>query len=170
VVAPKTILGWDQSSSTSGWAILVLSPYQPVYLPHSSGVLKSVGTAESALRVDSLIATAVDLGRPVLAVLERHPAYGRAKTVAALARAQGALQQALGTRLIHGRALISATPTEWRKKVLQLPHNAPREQCKAAAVQYARQHRGLDYREDPSEALCLAYFGAGRSHLGYSYE
>lgn len=158
---PQTILAFDQASIISGFAIRVPDSSPPQYLPHSTGTIKGVGSPEAALKLDSIISKAIELGRPVQAVMEQHPPFGRAKTIAALARAQGAIQQAFGARSIIGKAIVSVPPATWRKAVLALPGWCPREQAKAEAIAYANRFGvGLTITEDSSEALCLAFWGA----------
>ena len=150
------LISFDQSSSTSGWAIYVVFEGVPNY--HSSGTLTRVGSPETALALDTLISTACSLGGPVQAILEDHKCWGHRTAVAALSRSTGAILQALGSRSIQGRSIHYATPAEWRPVVLGISGTVDRQTSKQAALTYAKTIDKKIVSSDQAEAVCLATY------------
>jgi hypothetical protein len=144
---PITILSIDQASN-SGWCIQVLKNSQYVY--HSSG------SCSTALERQSIVDTACELGRPVLAVYELHAAFGPRKVCMGLGRALGAWLQALELRSVTGRSLVAVRPQQWRSELLGLSARCGTDEAKEAARVFASQFVGSNIDDlDESEGIAI---------------
>jgi Holliday junction resolvasome RuvABC endonuclease subunit len=151
------VLGIDQSTKSSGWAIVDVGATLAV----RSGVAKKSAEVRSVVEGVVLLARSSEL--PLVVVLEDHRSFAfsrgnmSVKSLLGMGAARGRWQQELdvaGATDVH-----MVGPKEWRKAVLGLAGNATAERAKEAAQRYARLTLGKDLGNDESEALCIAMWG-----------
>lgn len=146
------VLGIDQSTKSSGWAI------RGVY-PATSGV----ATGADGIRAVVDRAKSLSMGRPVVAVLEDHRAFAfsrgnmSVKSLLGMGAARGRWQQELEHAGIDDVHMVE--PRVWRGKVLGLGPRVSGEQAKAAARRHAAAVLGFCVSDDEAEALCIALWG-----------
>lgn len=149
------VLAVDQSTASSGWALLV--PGSPAAL----GVARTA--AERRAVVDAACLAADSFGLlelPIVAVLEDHGAFSfsrgnmSVRSLLGMGAARGRWQQLL-EECVPARYVHMVEPRVWRRAVLGLG-NVTAAQAKAAAVLHARAVTGSVVGDDAAEALCIA--------------
>jgi len=146
------ILAIDQSTDSSGWAMLtrVMCPLV--------GVAKTAPARRLAVHEATSLAAKLEL--PLVAVLEDHRAFAfsrgnmSVKSLLGMGAARGRWEQLLeeyGVRDVH-----QVEPRVWRVKVLGLGPSTPGAVAKRAAVLHAYAATGVTLADDAAEAFCMA--------------
>jgi len=166
MTARAVILGIDQGRDSG---IAVLSPSREIL---TLGIARTVWERAAVLRF--VRAQAVAYGVPAIAVLEDHSKIPLLKgqstaTILGLGEARGRWKEVIE---LDRMRYAATAPNEWRKAVLGIPNNTPRDTAKALAVQWAagmlRTHSRIVRRKikhDEAEALAIGWFGLHAPHV-----
>lgn len=150
------ILAIDQSTRASGW-----------HLSRDGRTVES-GVATNARERRSAVLAAFELALStddaVIAVLEDHRSFAfsrgnmSTKSLLGMGAARGRWEQELESHSI--KDVRHVEPKVWRKAVLGLGANTPKERCKETARLYAKAVSGKDMDDDEAEALCIGAYAA----------
>lgn len=153
-VAGFVVLGIDQSTSSSGWALIG----EPVGS-------RRAGIAKNAEQIREVMHEAKSFAGPlpIVAVLEDHRSFAfsrgnmSVKSLLGMGAARGRWQQELEAAGITDVHMVE--PRVWRKAVLGLSGNASAERAKEAAIAHASLLLRRVASSDEAEALCIALWG-----------
>lgn len=140
-----TVLGFDQSTTTSGWALFQDNEYR------LSGVLKFKEEPEERLcLMADAICERIDYIKPDKVVIEDIFDNNNVHTLVVLARLQGAIIQYCHKQSIPIDILA---PKTWRKLVGI--KGKKRKEVKEEAVQLVADLYGINVSADEAESICI---------------
>lgn len=148
-----TILGFDQSTQRSAYAILVdgaLSDYG--LIEHDRTEIPDITERIHAMFMD--LAQVYFRVRPDVLVVEATQQQVSARTTIMLSQLQG---MCIAAGYLGDTQVYSPLPSEWRKvlNIKQGP-SVKRAELKEQSIQYVRDTYGLDLQEDIAESVCIA--------------
>lgn len=142
-----TVLGFDQSTTKSGFSVFCDGKYQ------SSGVINYSKMKEADKRICVMaehICSVIDEIQPDMVVIEDIFENSNVQTLVALGRLQGMIILHCYEKKCPLKILM---PSSWRK-ILGMK-NGKRADMKAAAIKYVEDNMGFTASADEADAVCI---------------
>ena len=144
------ILAFDQSTKISAYSIFIDGQYVECgYIDLHK--MKDTSDRVRAMGVD--LCKIIAKYQPDKVVIEEVAQQSNALTLKLLARIQGII---IGFCAAHNIDTYIVEPSKWRSTLkFKQGSGVKREELKAQAIKYIKDHYGLDLSEDSCEAICI---------------
>jgi Holliday junction resolvasome RuvABC endonuclease subunit len=142
------VLGFDQSTTKTGWCVFIDGQYE------SSGVIDfSYMKKEPEKRLMTMankICRYIDSYQPDKVIIEDIFEHNNVQTLVALGRLQGAIMLHCFKKKCPIEILM---PSTWRKMLHM--KQGKRAEMKAAAIKYVKDNYGFEANADEADAVCI---------------
>lgn len=145
------VLSLDQATKKTGYAVFKHETYL------TSGLIdvdsKKLSSEDRFEKMCKAICELIDYVSPDILVMEDVAFQNNAAALISLARLQGVI---IAKCLDSKTEFYIFSPSSWRKNLcFQQGRGVKRDDLKAQAIKYVKEHFGIDAEEDICEAICI---------------